>query len=139
MKRIFFVAISALALATPSFADNNKNSLDLKQSNYDIANVDQIGDHNTNGASISQFATSNVVNLKQQGTSNINYSEFVQKGDTENKITATQGGLLNTNTAVITQDGHVNEVVIDQGGTGNVNWSQVVQTGTGNQATINQK
>jgi hypothetical protein len=139
MKRLFIVAISAVAFATPSLADNNKNSLDLKQGNYDLATVDQIGDHNTNGASISQFATSNVVTLKQQGTSNINYSEIVQQGDIENRANVLQGGLLSSNTAIITQDGRTNEVNLDQGGDNNTNWSQVIQTGTGNLANITQK
>jgi hypothetical protein len=139
MKRLFLVAVSAIAMATPSLADNNKNSLDLKQSNFDLATVEQVGDHNTNGASISQFATSNVVSLKQMGTSNTNYSEFVQKGDIENRITSTQHGTFNTNTAVITQDGRTNEVLIDQTGNNNVNWSQVVQTGISNMANITQK
>jgi hypothetical protein len=139
MKRLFLVAVSALALATPSLADNNKNSLDLKQSNHGLATVEQVGDHNTNGASVSQFATSSVADVKQMGTSNINYSEFIQKGDIENRITSTQHGTFNTNTAIITQDGRTNEVLIDQSGNNNVNWSQVLQTGTSNMANITQK
>src|SRR3990172_178896 len=98
MKRFFLVAISAAALATPSLADDNKNSLDLKQGNYDLATVDQIGDYNTNRASVSQYATSNVTTLKQQGTSNINYSEIVQRSDIENRVKVMQGGLFSSNT-----------------------------------------
>lgn len=139
MKRFFLVGISAAILATPSLAGNNKNSLNLKQGNYDLATVDQIGDYNTNGASVSQYATSNVTTLKQQGTSNINYSEIVQKGDIENRVKVLQGGLLSSNTAVITQDGRTNETNVDQGGDNNINWLQVIQTGTGNMANINQK
>ena len=139
MKRFFLVGISASILATPSLAGNNKNSLNLKQGNYDLATVDQIGDYNTNGASVSQYATSNVTTLKQQGTSNINYSEIVQKGDIENRVKVLQGGLLSSNTAVITQDGRTNETNVDQGGDNNINWLQVIQTGTGNMANINQK
>lgn len=139
MKRYFLAAISTIAIAAPALADSNKNSLDLKQGNYDLATVDQVGDHNTNGASISQLSTSNIVTLKQQGSYNVNYSQITQKGDVENKVTLTQTGLSTANSAAVTQDGRTNETILDQSGDNNISWAQVIQTGTGSVAHITQK
>jgi hypothetical protein len=139
MKRFLLVAISAVAIATPSLADNNENSLAVTQAGHNTATVEQVGNWNTSGASISQLSLSNTTLLHQSGEHNTHYSEITQKGSVENLVDVVQTGLHNENTAVLTQDGQTNKIDIEQHGMHNMNWAQVTQTGNGNLSTITQK